>query len=99
MIWLRDNAVWLVPIVILILSELMPFLPIQANGVCQAVVNILKKTKWGAAAMVCLLLTGCATMNCSNQNSLGDDNKPAIKTDADATQTISPNTTATIPFK
>lgn len=46
-----------------------------------------------------LVLSGCATMNCSSQNSVGDNNKPAIKTDADATQTVSPNTSATIPLK
>lgn len=97
--WIMENANWLVPTLIgyLTVTEGLPFLPTKANGVIHMVVELLKKTKWGAASVLLLFLTGCATMNCSSQNSVGDDNRPAINTDAQATQDIRPNTSATIP--
>lgn len=45
-------------------------------------------------AALAAALGGCATMNCSNQQ--GERN--AIKTDADARQTIAPNTSANLPI-
>ena len=46
------------------------------------------------------LLPGCTTLNISLNTSNGEQSKGgAIKTDADAKQTISPETTATIPLR
>jgi len=63
--WFTENAVWLVPILILMISEFLPFVPSKSNGVLQALLNVLKKSKWGggagAAVLVVLLLGGCAT--------------------------------------
>jgi hypothetical protein len=62
--WLKENWIWLA---ILIGTELLPFLPVKANGYVQAVINILSKIKTkGAAALVILtcvyFLTGCTSI-------------------------------------
>lgn len=87
-----------------VISEVQAFLPTQSNGIVHLLVLWLKGKAGGAALMLLLavgLMTaaGCTTLNVSTNIANGDNNKPAIKTDADAKQDISPNTTATIPLK
>ena len=45
-----------------------------------------------------IVLSGCTTINNSINCAAGDNNKPSIKTDAEATQDIAPKTTAKIPL-
>lgn len=44
-------------------------------------------------------LSGCTTLNVSLNTTSGDNNKPNIKATDSDTQTVSPNTTATIPLR
>lgn len=50
-------------------------------------------------ALTVFLAAGCTTLNVSMNTTAGDNNKPAVKTDAQADQNISPATTATIPLR
>ena len=95
--WFTENADWLVPAIIayLTVTESLPFLPTKANGIIHALVEILKKTKGGAAAVLMLLLSGCVTIN----NSALSGEKNAVKTDAEATPSTSVTTTGTIPLR
>lgn len=87
--WIMNNWPWLLA---LIVSELLPYLPIEANGITQAAVNILKRiaTRTGPALILCLLilasaLTGCQTVNL---NAVCGSEKGSIKSaDSDTPQT------------
>ena len=93
-----------------VIAEVMPFLPTKSNGLVQLVVMWLQSKKTAGRSNILMLLcilgivcsllaAGCTTLNVSLNTSAGDNNKPAIKTDAQADQVISPQTTATIPLK
>lgn len=58
--WLATYWYFVIP---LLLTELLPFLPTKANGIVQAIVNIIGKLKAGppVALLVILILAGCAT--------------------------------------
>lgn len=42
--WIQANPL---VVAILVITEIMPFLPVKANGICQAALNILTKLKGG----------------------------------------------------
>lgn len=73
----------------------------QYNNIIQLVIGFAKKMalRKGVTGLLLLLCLGCTTLNVSMNTTSGNDNKPGIRTDADAKQAITPNTTATIPLK
>lgn len=77
-------ALWLI-------SETMPFLPTKANGLVHLVVMWLRTRGGVIGCFALLVLTGgCTTLNVSMNTTAGDNNRPAVKTDAQAEQTVSP---------
>lgn len=58
-----------------------------------------KTAALGALLLFSLAHSGCTTLNVSMNTTAGDNNKPAVKTDAQADQNISPTTSATIPLR
>lgn len=81
--WITANAEWLVPTLIMLLSisEGLPFIKaINADGLLHAIVEILRKTKYGALVLAAIVLTGCVTIN----NAALSGEKNEVKTNAKA---------------
>jgi hypothetical protein len=76
--WICANPVI---VAILVVGEIMPFLPTESNGVAQAFLNILKKipTKPIAMLLVMVWLAGCQTLptiNITNSGGMADVQVP-----------------------